>query len=74
MNISQVIKHIGYNTDPNLLTDYFVANISWEYIYSVTVMVKKVQKYIFTKLQVTVLSLCYWKAAGYGLITYVHYL
>jgi hypothetical protein len=44
MNTSQVIKHIGYNTDPYLLTDYCVANIAWEYIYSVTVMVKKVQK------------------------------
>jgi hypothetical protein len=28
----QVIKHIGYNTDPYLLTDYCVANILWEYI------------------------------------------
>jgi hypothetical protein len=25
---SQVIKYIGYNTDPYLLTDYCVANIS----------------------------------------------
>jgi hypothetical protein len=25
---SQVIKHIGYNMDPYLLTDYCVANVS----------------------------------------------
>jgi hypothetical protein len=37
---SQVIKHIGYNTDPYLLTDYCVANISWECIYKVTIMIK----------------------------------
>jgi hypothetical protein len=43
MNTSQVIKHIGYNTDPYLLTDYCVANVSWEYIYKVTIMIKKVQ-------------------------------
>jgi hypothetical protein len=48
MNTSQVIKYIGYNTDPYLLTDYCVANISWEYMYKVTVMIKKVQKiYIY---------------------------
>jgi hypothetical protein len=35
---SQVIKHIGYNMDPYLLTDYCVANISWEYIYNVTII------------------------------------
>jgi hypothetical protein len=46
MNTSQVIKHIGYNTDPYLLTDYCVANISWEYIYNVTIMIKKIQKWI----------------------------
>jgi hypothetical protein len=44
INTSQVIKHIGYNTDPYLLTDYCVANISWEYIYNVTIMIKKLQK------------------------------
>jgi hypothetical protein len=44
MNTSQVIKHIGYNTD--LLTDYCVANISWEYIYKVTIMIKKYIKMI----------------------------
>jgi hypothetical protein len=42
MNTSQVIKHIRYNTD--LLTDYCVADISCEYIYEVTNMIKKVQK------------------------------
>jgi hypothetical protein len=41
---SQVIKHIGYNTDLYLLTDYWAANISWEYIYKITIMIKKVQK------------------------------
>jgi hypothetical protein len=44
MNTSQVIKHIGYKTDPYLLTYYCVANISWEYIYSVTIKIRKVQK------------------------------
>jgi hypothetical protein len=44
MNTSQIIKHIVYNTGPYLLTDYCVANISWEYIYTVTIMIKKVQK------------------------------
>jgi hypothetical protein len=29
---SQAIKHIGYNTDPYLLTDYRAANMSREYI------------------------------------------
>jgi hypothetical protein len=48
MNTSQVMKHIVliYNTDPYLLTDNCVANISWEYIYKVTIMIKKVQKWI----------------------------
>jgi hypothetical protein len=41
---SQVIKHIGYNTDPYLLTDNCVANISWEYIYKVTIIIEQVQK------------------------------
>jgi predicted MarR family transcription regulator len=44
MNTSQVIKHIAYNTDPHLLTDYCVANTSWEYIHKVTIMIKKLQK------------------------------
>jgi hypothetical protein len=44
MNTSDVIKHIGYNTDPYLLTGYCVVNISWEYIYKVTIIIKKVQK------------------------------
>jgi uridylate kinase len=48
---SQVITHIGYNTDPYLLTDYCVANMSREYVYKVTIMMKKVQK-IFTKLKI----------------------
>jgi hypothetical protein len=52
MNTSQVIKHIGYNTDLYLF-DYCVANVSWEYIYKVTIMINKVQKiYIFAKLQI----------------------
>jgi hypothetical protein len=33
--------------DPYLLTDYCVANISWEYIYKVIIMIKKVQKVIY---------------------------
>jgi hypothetical protein len=28
--------------DPYLLTDYCVLNISWEYIYDVTIVIKKV--------------------------------
>jgi hypothetical protein len=46
MNTSPVIKHIGYNTDSYLLTDFCVANISCEYIYKVTIMMKKVHKWI----------------------------
>jgi hypothetical protein len=46
MNTSQVTKHTEYNTDPYLLTDYCVANISWEYIYKVTIIIKKVQTWI----------------------------
>jgi uridylate kinase len=38
------MKHIGYNTDPYLSTDYCAANISWEYIYKVTIMFKKIQQ------------------------------
>jgi hypothetical protein len=34
---SQVIEHFGYNTDPYLLTDWCVTNISWGYIYKVTI-------------------------------------
>jgi hypothetical protein len=46
MNTSQIIKLVGYNTDPYLLKDYCVANISWGYIYRVTIMIKKVQNWI----------------------------
>jgi hypothetical protein len=38
---SQVIKHIGYNTDLYLLTDFCVANVSWEYIHKVIITIKK---------------------------------
>jgi hypothetical protein len=41
MNISQVIKHIGYNTDPHLLTDFCVANIAWEYITMLLLWLKR---------------------------------
>jgi hypothetical protein len=44
MNTYQEMKHFGYNKDPYLLIDYCVANISWEYIYNVTIMIKNVQK------------------------------
>jgi hypothetical protein len=47
---SQVIKHIGYNMDPYLLTDYSAANMSREKI-KVTIIIKKVQR-MFTKLQI----------------------
>jgi hypothetical protein len=52
MNTSQVIKHIEYNTDPYLLTDCCVANISCKYIYNFTIMIKKVQKICIYKLQI----------------------
>jgi hypothetical protein len=48
---TQVIKHIGYNTDPYLLTDYYLANISWEYIYKVIITIKEVQKIYIHKVK-----------------------
>jgi hypothetical protein len=59
MNTSQVIENIGYNMDLYLLTDYHVANISWEYIYKVTIMIKKVQKNIHVYSQVNHLGKFY---------------
>jgi hypothetical protein len=49
---SQVIKHIGYNTDPYLLTDFCVANIVIMGIYLQSYyMIKKIQR-ILTNLQI----------------------
>jgi hypothetical protein len=42
---SQVIKHVGYNTDPYLLTDYCVANMSREHITKLQLWLKGYKEY-----------------------------
>jgi hypothetical protein len=42
---TQVIKHIGYNTDQYLLTDFWAANISMEYITELQIWLKWYKEY-----------------------------